>query len=35
MKQPPWIEEIELVEEYVDGYWVTRGWDRQAIMKAT
>jgi DMSO/TMAO reductase YedYZ molybdopterin-dependent catalytic subunit len=35
MKQPRWIEEIELVEEYVDGYWVTRGWDREALMKAT
>ena len=35
MKQPRWIEEIELVEEYVDGYWVTRGWDREATMKAT
>ncbi len=35
MKQPRWIEEIELVDEYVDGYWVTRGWDREATMKAT
>jgi DMSO/TMAO reductase YedYZ molybdopterin-dependent catalytic subunit len=35
MKQPRWIEEIELVEEYEDGYWVTRGWDREATMKAT
>lgn len=35
MKQPRWIEEIELVDEYVDGYWVARGWDREATMKAT
>ncbi|MBU2601731.1 MAG: molybdopterin-dependent oxidoreductase [Actinobacteria bacterium] len=35
MKQPRWIEEIELVDEYVDGYWVTRGWDREATMKVT
>ena len=36
MKQPRWIKEIELVlHEYVDGYWVARGWDREATMKAT
>ena len=35
MKQPRWIKEIELVDQYVDGYWVTRGWDREATMKAT
>lgn len=31
MKQPKWIESIELVDERVDGYWVVRGWSREAI----
>jgi DMSO/TMAO reductase YedYZ molybdopterin-dependent catalytic subunit len=30
MKQPKWIETIELVAERIDGYWVDRGWDREA-----
>jgi hypothetical protein len=30
MKQPKWIESIELVEERVDGYWVVRGWSKEA-----
>lgn len=30
MKQPKWIEKIEMVAERVDGYWVDRGWDREA-----
>ncbi|MEX2143984.1 MAG: molybdopterin-dependent oxidoreductase [Anaerolineales bacterium] len=32
MKQPKWIENIELVAERVDGYWVDRGWDREAYV---
>ena len=35
MKQPKWITDIVLVPNYVPGYWVSRGWDRQAIMKTT
>lgn len=31
MKQPKWITRIELVAERIDGYWVDRGWDREAI----
>ncbi|QYK51353.1 MAG: molybdopterin-dependent oxidoreductase [Anaerolineales bacterium] len=31
MKQPKWIQWIELVPERVDGYWVDRGWDREAF----
>lgn len=31
MKQPKWIQWIELVPERVDGYWVERGWDREAF----
>ena len=35
MKQPKWITDIVLVSDYIPGYWVSRGWDRQAIMKTT
>lgn len=31
MKQPKWITSIEFVSERMDGYWVRRGWDREAI----
>jgi hypothetical protein len=32
MKQPKWIENIELVAERMDGYWVDRGWDKEAFV---
>ncbi len=32
MKQPKWIENIEFVAERVPGYWVDRGWDREAYV---
>lgn len=35
MKQPKWITGIEVVEDYQEGYWVERGWDEVARMKAT
>jgi DMSO/TMAO reductase YedYZ molybdopterin-dependent catalytic subunit len=35
MKQPKWITSMELVDEYMDGYWVERNWDKEAIVKAT
>ena len=35
MKQPKWIESIEVSDEYVPGYWVERNWDREARMRAT
>jgi DMSO/TMAO reductase YedYZ molybdopterin-dependent catalytic subunit len=35
MKQPKWIESIELIDHWEPGYWVVRGWDREARMKAT
>jgi DMSO/TMAO reductase YedYZ molybdopterin-dependent catalytic subunit len=35
MKQPKWIETIELTDHEVPGYWLERGWDREARMKAT
>jgi len=35
MKQPKWIVSIEVTDHAEDGYWVTRGWVREAHMKAT
>lgn len=35
MKLPKWIERIDLVEEVVPGYWVERGWSREAIVHTT
>ncbi|MGD8863738.1 MAG: molybdopterin-dependent oxidoreductase [Myxococcales bacterium] len=35
MKQPKWIESLELVDGWQPGYWVRRGWDRHARMKTT
>jgi DMSO/TMAO reductase YedYZ molybdopterin-dependent catalytic subunit len=35
MKQPKWIDSIEATDHWEPGYWVVRGWDREARMKAT
>jgi hypothetical protein len=35
MKQPKWITGIEVIDEYREGYWVERGWDEIAQVKAT
>jgi DMSO/TMAO reductase YedYZ molybdopterin-dependent catalytic subunit len=35
MKQPKWIESIEAIDHWQPGFWVARGWDREARMKAT
>ncbi len=35
MKQPKWIQSIEATDHWEPGYWVKRGWDRNARMKAT
>jgi DMSO/TMAO reductase YedYZ molybdopterin-dependent catalytic subunit len=35
MKQPKWIRSIEALDHWESGYWVERGWDRTARMKAT
>ena len=35
MKQPKWITEMEVVADYRAGYWVGRGWDEVARVKAT
>lgn len=35
MKQPKWIQTIEATDHWEPGYWVKRGWDKTARMKAT
>ncbi len=35
MKQPKWIESIDATDRWEPGYWVVRGWDKVARMKAT
>ena len=35
MKQPKWIESIEVLDHWQAGYWVERGWSREALMNAT
>jgi DMSO/TMAO reductase YedYZ molybdopterin-dependent catalytic subunit len=35
MKQPKWIIKAELIEKDEPGYWIVRGWDKIAQMKAT
>jgi DMSO/TMAO reductase YedYZ molybdopterin-dependent catalytic subunit len=35
MKQPKWIDAIEAISQWQEGYWVRRGWDRDALMRAT
>lgn len=35
MKQPKWIDSIEVTDHWEPGYWVVRGWDEVARMKAT
>ncbi len=35
MKQPKWITHIEVMDHDEDGYWVVRGWDKVARMRAT
>ncbi len=35
MKQPKWITGINLVPDFISGYWETQGWDRTASMKTT
>jgi DMSO/TMAO reductase YedYZ molybdopterin-dependent catalytic subunit len=35
MKQPKWITSVEAVNGWQPGYWVERGWDREATMKIT
>lgn len=32
MKQPKWIERIDVLAEDLDGYWVARGWSKEAYV---
>lgn len=35
MKQPKWITGMEFISGDQDGYWVRRGWDKEALALAT
>lgn len=35
MKQPKWIVGMEFIGQDEDGYWVRRGWDKEARVRAT
>lgn len=35
MKQPKWIRSMEFIDHAEEGYWVKRGWDAEARMRAT
>jgi DMSO/TMAO reductase YedYZ molybdopterin-dependent catalytic subunit len=35
MKQPKWITKMEFIAGWEPGYWVERGWDREALVRAT
>ena len=35
MKQPKWLTKINLVDQPAAGYWVERGWDRDAFVLTT
>ena len=35
MKQPKWIKSIEFVDAWAEGYWVRRGWSKEAMVNTT
>ena len=35
IKQPKWIESIEVTDHWEPGFWVDRGWDKDARNEAT
>jgi DMSO/TMAO reductase YedYZ molybdopterin-dependent catalytic subunit len=35
MKQPKWITRMEVIDHEGEGYWVERGWSKEAIVKTT
>ncbi|MBX3084021.1 MAG: molybdopterin-dependent oxidoreductase [Anaerolineae bacterium] len=35
MKQPKWITSMEFVGDWEPGFWVDRGWDKEALVRAT
>ena len=32
MRNVKWIDELELIDSYPDGYWAERGWDKDAVV---
>lgn len=35
MKQPKWITGMEVIAEWEEGYWVRRGWSKEAMVRTT
>ncbi|HSB02909.1 MAG TPA: molybdopterin-dependent oxidoreductase, partial [Anaerolineales bacterium] len=35
MKQPKWITRLEVIDHEGKGYWVDRGWSKEAVVKTT
>jgi hypothetical protein len=35
MKQPKWITKMEFIDAWEPGYWVQRGWDKDAFVRTT
>lgn len=35
MKQPKWIASMEFIDKWEPGYWVSRGWDAEALVRTT
>jgi DMSO/TMAO reductase YedYZ molybdopterin-dependent catalytic subunit len=35
MKQPKWITSMEFIGDWEPGFWVDRGWDKEALVRAT
>jgi DMSO/TMAO reductase YedYZ molybdopterin-dependent catalytic subunit len=35
MKQPKWIEKMEVTDHWEEGYWVRRGWSKEALVRTT
>lgn len=35
MKQPKWIDRIEAIDGWEEGFWVERGWDAEARVRST
>ena len=33
MRNVKWLEELELIDGYPDGYWAERGWDKDAVVR--
>ena len=33
MKQPKWLRRMQIADHDEDGFWVVRGWDKEAIVK--